>query len=152
MAGFGAITLWHTAHFRLIARAVVILLITWQLTTSALAHPDYIAYFNELAGPHPENILVDSDLDWGQDLQRLSEMIRVLAIDKIAIAYFGNADIHQHIKIPVRELTPYQPAKGWIAISLYRLKVGDHFSWLEKYEPVAAAGHSIRLYNISETD
>ena len=39
---------------------------------SAMAHPDYIAYFNELAGTHPERILVDSDLDWGQDMNRLS--------------------------------------------------------------------------------
>ena len=36
------------------------------------AHPDYLAHFNEFAGSHPETILCESDLDWGQDLDRLS--------------------------------------------------------------------------------
>ena len=40
------------------------------------SHPDYIPYFNELAGGHPENILVDSDLDWGQDMNRLGARLR----------------------------------------------------------------------------
>ena len=31
------------------------------------AYPDYLPYFNE-AVAHPERVLVDSDLDWGQDL------------------------------------------------------------------------------------
>ena len=33
-------------------------------------------YFNELAGEHPERILVDSDLDSGQDLKRLADTLQ----------------------------------------------------------------------------
>ena len=36
------------------------------------ANPDYLPYFNE-AVAHPERVLVDSDLDWGQDLRRLEQ-------------------------------------------------------------------------------
>jgi hypothetical protein len=41
-------------------------LILAQIAVSAAAHPNYIAYFNELALGKPERIRVDSDLDWGQ--------------------------------------------------------------------------------------
>jgi hypothetical protein len=48
-------------------------LLLWQLATPVYSYPDYLAYFNFIAGEHPEEILVDSDLDWGQDLRRLSQ-------------------------------------------------------------------------------
>ena len=43
---------------------------------SLAAHPDYLAYFNALAGDDPERIVVDSDLDWGQDIKRLGQRLR----------------------------------------------------------------------------
>src|SRR5688572_11220445 len=41
---------------------------------TATIHPDYIAYFNVLAGREPARIVTDSDLDWGQDLFRLARV------------------------------------------------------------------------------
>ena len=56
---------------------------------------------------------------------------------------------------PVRWLEPHQPVKGWVAASLYSLKLGslgrpghDDFAWLERHDPVARVGKSIRLYYI----
>jgi len=46
-------------------------LLLWQCISSLNAHPDYIAYFNELAGRDPSRVLVTGcDLDCGQDLFR----------------------------------------------------------------------------------
>ena len=70
-AGFGAVSLWHHTAHRRWARSATVLLLGWLVVTSVRAHPDYLPYFNELAGSQPERILVDSDLDWGQDLLRL---------------------------------------------------------------------------------
>src|SRR5207248_1400438 len=53
---------------------------------------DYLPYFNE-AVPHPERVLVDSDLDWGQDLRRLELRAAQLGIAKLSIAYRGTADL-----------------------------------------------------------
>ncbi len=53
-------------------RLVVALLITWQIAVGFRHHPDYLSYTNELAGKHPEQWVVDSDLDWGQDMNRLA--------------------------------------------------------------------------------
>jgi hypothetical protein len=129
-------------------------LLVWQLGSSLAAHPDYLAYFNELAGKHPERILVDSDLDWGQDLLRLVEELRARHVERVAIAYNGSADLSRHGLPAFRPLVPHQPTTGWIAISEMRLKIGegrppyDEFAWLEAYEPVARVGRSIRLYYV----
>ena len=63
IAGFGATSLIRR---RKAAMALGIALLAWQTVSSALAHPDYLAYFNEIVWSEPERILSDSDLDWGR--------------------------------------------------------------------------------------
>ena len=46
----------------------------WYVFSAVRIYPDYLAYFNELAGG-PQNgykYLDDSNLEWGQDLKRLA--------------------------------------------------------------------------------
>lgn len=158
IGGVGACSLWTRAKSKHAGTVVVILLLCWHLESSVRAHPDYLAYFNEFAGQHPEKILVDSDLDWGQDLLRLSYVLRQKHIENLSIAYAGSPDLDLHqFGIPAfHELSPHQPTTGWIAISLLRLKAGgfgfpsDSFSWLESYQPVCRVGRSILLYYVPE--
>jgi len=156
VAGFAAGRLWTLPQHKALGRAAVVVLVGWQLLSSARAHPDYLAYFNELAGRHPDRVLVDSDLDWGQDLLRLADALHTRKIDSITMAYFGRAEPDRHNIPQWRELQPYQPTTGWIAISEFKLKTGEYeppyrgYAWLEAYEPVAIVGKSIRLYYIPE--
>ncbi len=150
-AGFGVGALWNNSSHRRWGRGAALLLTGWLLVSSVRAHPDYFPYFNELAGGHPERILIDSDLDWGQDLLRLAEALKARKVDKVALCYFGNADPENHNLPPFTELVPYQPTTGWIAISFFKLKGvwdGQAFAWLEAYQPVARVGRSILLYYI----
>lgn len=153
-AGVGTVALWKAGRSRWIGPLMTVALVGWQAGSSLAAHPDYLAYFNELAGKHPERILVDSDLDWGQDLLRLVEELRARHVERVAIAYNGSADLSRHGLPAFRPLAPHQPTTGWIAISEMRLKIGegrppyDEFAWLEAYEPVARVGRSIRLYHV----
>jgi hypothetical protein len=154
-AGVGLASL---GRFRRAAPAGIVgaaLLLGWHLVASIRAHPDYLAYFNELAGEQPERILVDSDLDSGQDLKRLADTLRARRISAVSIAYAGSATVAEHGLPPVRWLEPHRPVKGWVAASLYALKLGSldrpghgDFAWLERYPPVARVGQSIRLYYI----
>jgi hypothetical protein len=158
IGGVGACRLWDGARRNYAGPLVIVALLVWQATASVRAHPDYLAYFNEFAGEHPEKILIDSDLDWGQDLFRLSADLRQRRVPEISIAYAGSAEIDlSHFGLPpFRVLAPHQFATGWIAISLLRLKAGglgfphDSYTWLERYQPVALVGRSIRLYYVSE--
>ncbi len=154
----GACRLWTVAKPKYTGPAMVLSLLAWQLLCSVRAHPDYLAYFNEFAGSHPERVLLDSDLDWGQDLLRLSATLQERHIDQVSIAYAGSLklDLSQFGLPSFQVLAPYQPATGWIAISLLKLKIGipgqpdDGYAWLDAYQPVALVGRSIRLYYVPE--
>ena len=66
----------------------------WYAGGTLVQHPHHLAYFNELGGG-PANgwrLLVDSNLDWGQDLKRLGEWARANHAGKLKLSYFGSAD------------------------------------------------------------
>jgi len=157
MTGVGFQTLWRRAGGgRAMARTAAAALLAWQTIASARAHPDYLAYFNELAGRHPEKILITSDLDWGQDLLRLSSVLRERKIPFVSIAYSGAAEL-EHLQLPpFRALNPYERATGWVAVGMMRRFTGgiglpdDGFQWLSAYEPVELVGKSILLYYIPD--
>jgi hypothetical protein len=100
-------------------------------------------------------VLVDSDLDWGQDLGRLMSYCRRAGIEELTLAYFGSADVNRY-GVRVRPLRPLQPAAGWVAISKTAralsetapgvLGNGREYAWFEAYRPVTTIGRSIDLY------
>lgn len=145
IAGYGLWRIFTVQKYYGPALAVV--LIFWQVSIGVAAHPDYLPYFNELAGSHPENILVDSDLDWGQDMLRLQTYIREHNIDSISIALFTNAD-HTKQPWPVYEnLRRYQrPQYRWLAASTFKIKVENGYEWIAPFKPVAKIGKTIWLY------
>jgi hypothetical protein len=69
-------------------------LLLWYAGGTLAQHPHHLAYFNELAGG-PGNgwrRLVDSNLDWGQDLKRLAAWLRENPAPGLKLSYFGSAD------------------------------------------------------------
>jgi hypothetical protein len=157
-AGVGVCVLWqYQGRPSLLLRGLVIVLVGWQLFTSARSHPDYLAYFNECCGEEPQWWLVDSDLDWGQDLARLSSELKQRRVDRLHIAYFGTADPARHSLPPFKNLLPNKPVRGWVAISERELAGGtgssppyNYYAWLLGHRPVAVVGKSIRLYWIPD--
>jgi hypothetical protein len=135
-----------------VRRKLAAALLALGVVESAAAHPDYLASFNLLAGSHPERIVCESDLDWGQDLYRLSNRLRELRVPSFSFAYFGTAYDPAFGFPPVRPLSPTVPTNGYVAISLHHLVI-DHaktgsFDWLTKYQPIERVGKSIQLYRI----
>jgi len=146
-AAAAIVTIWRKS------KTAVILLLAWYFVATATAHPDYMSYFNEAAGNHPERIAADSNLDWGQDLLRLSTVVKDEHIDHLHLAYFGTADWHRLVP-QAEELPQFKPVHGWVAISENEMTFGwptnerDAFAWLRAYTPVRRVGKSIRLYRI----
>lgn len=134
------------------ALPVVVFLLGWQTVESLRAHPDYLPYFNQIAEEHPEEILVGSDLDWGQDLLRLRSTARDLKIEKISVALAGSANPAFFDLPELAEIADGERPTGWVAVSLTRLKLNpEHYGWIERYEPYTLVGKSIRLYNIPKS-
>lgn len=134
-------------------------LVLWQIVVSARAHPDYIAYFNELARGRPERVRIDSDLDWGQNFNRLAKYFKDHNVPKeVRLRLFGNVDPARHGLYGVLT-SPWEPATGWIAVSATeRYMPGQQppagstqpaWWWLDRYEPVdRISGGAILLYRI----
>lgn len=146
VAAFGARELWR----RNAGRAVLIALLAWQAIGTSRAHPDYLAWFNEVAGSHPEKLLGDSNLDWGQDMLRLSAVAAEEKIPQLSILVFGPAGFDRVPLPPHQPLAPRVPTQGWIAVSETALQLADpaDYAWLAAHRPVRRAGKSIRLYYI----
>jgi hypothetical protein len=151
---------WHARPW---TGCVVIGLLGWLSASTALSHPDYLAYFNALAGDRPERILVESDLDWGQDAKRLAMRLREEGAREVAVLPRLMPDRHQwdryltHLGFPaVRDLDGIAPSPGWNAVFLSTLKI--HPDWLapvgtappqlwpEAIEPRERVGKGVLLY------
>jgi dolichyl-phosphate-mannose-protein mannosyltransferase len=134
------------------AAAVAAILVAWVVADSMRAHPDYMAHFNEFAGSHPEKILCESDLDWGQDLDRLRRRLNERGIQEFSIAYFGTARLDQAGLPPYQFLSPTQPTHGYVAVSLHELNIDyrkdGSFGWLKAYTPIERIGKSIDLFYV----
>ncbi|HET7373086.1 MAG TPA: glycosyltransferase family 39 protein, partial [Gemmatimonadaceae bacterium] len=134
------------------ARTAVAALAAWSVVSVARSYPDHLAYFNALAGDQPERILVDSNLDWGQDLYRLRDTIVARGIrDSVRVAYFGTADLAAAGVPNARQLGLHERASGWVAASETYLAgewVGGAYAWLLDEPPTARIGRSMRLWYI----
>lgn len=103
---------------RPVASAVVAGLALWHAGESLRARPDYLAYFNQIVGG-PANgwrHLVDSSLDWGQDLPALKTWLDANARgEKVFLSYFGAGDpVYEGIvATALPSLPDVGPPKKW---------------------------------------
>ena len=74
-------------------RIGLLVLISWLAFEVFSAHPHYISYFNQLIPSERKRFhLVDSNLDWGQDLPALAKWQKNNKIKKLSLGYFGTAN------------------------------------------------------------
>ncbi len=154
---------------RLVAKKITaiacFLLALWYIGASLYIHPHYLAYFNELAGG-PDNgykYLVDSNLDWGQDLKGLGRYMRDHDIPKICLSYFGSDTPDRYgiayDWLPSLVLRNPDPGRkevtlhDYVAVSATNLQgvyFDNHatFAMLKSKKPVAKIGYSIFIYNL----
>lgn len=141
-----------------------------SVITTALAHPHYISYFNALAGG-PANgyrVLVDSNVDWGQELFRLRAWMAQNGVERVKLAYFGSADPARYLvydPLPGeprhRDLwwaVPFDrnaPEPGVYAISAHnlqemplRVEEKTVYAWFRAREPTTCIGGSLFIYRV----
>ncbi len=129
-------------------------LVTGHLGASFAAHPDYLPYFNELARGREHRVLGDSNLDWGQDLNRLGVHVNEAGIKNFHLRYFGPT---RPEVLGITNSIPFSAEdrpRGWVAISVSNLQgirtwAGRaNYDWLHDYEPRAIVGKTIWLYYV----
>ncbi len=150
----------------------------WYLYENLAVYPYYLTYFNQVALLRPSWVsaeqagyipgghwyVVDSNLDWGQDLKRLADWVKRNNIQKVYLDYFGWADQNYYLKEravwmragqfnSVREFLLENPEGGYMAISASfymgsREKPETSYAWLDNYKPVLVIGNSIFVWYI----
>lgn len=143
-------------------------LIVWLAFSTLRVHPHYLAYFNELVGPQDGyRVLVDSNLDWGQDLPALERYVQEHEVPFLYLSWFGESRPEQY-DIPQRYIPskpdqlsdlftrvyhPDYPPPGLYAISATNLQGvlfddKDIFDYFRQREPIAQPGYSIQVYEV----
>lgn len=148
--------------------AAVAVLAGFWLFEVGRVYPHALAFFNTLVGGpvHGAEYLVDSNLDWGQDLKGLKKWMDEQHIPEISLSYFGSADpayygmkvnyLHGSPFFVTPEQTGQPKVPGYLAVSETNMKglyfgnnPRDYFSRpLAPLTPVAVIGHSIRVYRL----
>lgn len=146
-----------------IAALVTTMSLVWSIGNSLWIYPHCLSYFNEIVGGpmNGHNHLINSNIDWGQDLLFLKEWIEKHPEAKpIQICYYGDFEpkhLGMNYELPpinAKQNSEFQPPPGWYAISVNYLRgygwkqPKDGFSYFQRYEPVATAGYSIYIFHI----
>lgn len=140
-------------------RALLAAACVWYAVSAAWIYPNYLAYFNELAGG-PRNgykYLVDSNLDWGQKLKELAEYVESRNLADAKIKYFGPPGVMKYYGLANSPLDECRPSTGTWAISatyLQNVYLDDPncHDWLKKLRPKEIIGYCIFIYEVSEED
>ena len=146
-----ALWYWKSKLFRFLLIAVLLS----SVISGVSKYPDFLTYFNPLVGgtSSADKWLVDSNLDWGQDLPALAKELKKRDIDEVRLAFFGMGKPSYY---GIKELNPLVTDRGWYAISRSYLSgwwpPGDPFGWLRSLRPVTLIGGSIALFYVDEED
>jgi hypothetical protein len=148
-------------HRRVLAVAAAALVC--GIGSSVWAYPHSLSYFNELVGGPkggPAHLL-DSNIDWGQDLQYLRRWLDAHPeAQPLGLSFHGAYDAHavgiDHTAPPpgppATHLPQAQtgPLPGWYALSVTEIRrPGGYYGYFLRFEPVAMAGYSIWMYHIA---
>ena len=143
----------------------------WLLLNTLTIHPHHLSFFNAVGGgpTHGYNILIDSNVDWGQDLLRLQTWLEENGETDVNLGWFGTADpayyAIPHQPLPGFPRQPYyglwteppfntaQPEPGLYAISVSSLWESDLpqknvYPWFRAREPDGRIGYSILIYDL----
>jgi hypothetical protein len=140
----------------------------WQLRRAETRPITSLIQPADLDRDRDVDVLVDSNLDWGQDLISLREWVQAQNLDAIGLAYFGTArpeayDVQTDLlpSFTLNEFGPevsgfsaYALPPGWYAISATSLQLGLLYSHWDMYAPFrdrapdARIGRSLLAYRV----
>jgi hypothetical protein len=155
----------HYVNFKTV---LLILLVLLQITSVARNAPHYLSYFNELVGGGKKGYkyLVDSNLDWGQDLKLLKKFLKKENVEEIYFSYFGAADpgyygikyinlgFISNIERPDIATNLPTGKKDLLVVSATNLQCTYYldktiFNWLKNKRPYKVIGNTLFVYDIT---
>jgi 4-amino-4-deoxy-L-arabinose transferase-like glycosyltransferase len=139
--------------------AVLCLAGAMQAAETIRIHPHYTAFFNTVSGGPDQGprYLVDSNLDWGQDLGNLKRWLERHGKPRLCFFYFGSA-IPEYYGIQAEAIPPTWDSNGRAnvdciaAVSATVLRdvyvEAGRYKWLRELRPLDKVGYSIYIYDL----
>ncbi len=137
-------------------------LCVWLVAGTLRVAPDFLPYFNELAGGPAGGpfYLDDSNTEWGQGFYELADYLdthhparpRLLAFEPLPHEQYGiRADpiLLRDVVWPEEGVTYLVGASFLQRFSLFNGRPGVRFEWLGRYRPVDHIGGSIYVFRFS---
>ncbi len=143
------------------------LLALWLMIGTLRTLPYPLTFFNELVGGPSGGYryLVDSNLDWGQNLWDLRDWMRANGVEKVFYAHYSPArpevyGVHYHRLPPAYGTEPFprwNPPPGIYAIGATVLQGAyvfppQQYEWFRAQEPIAVLGHALFLYRVEPSE
>jgi hypothetical protein len=170
-------------------QVLVLIFLVWSIFSSLWIYPHSISYFNELSAilPTPKEPiapqepagrsfivtllnsgarnggrhLLDSNIDWGQDIFYLERWrMKHSEIKEIYTALYSSYPLEK-TKIPSKSMplltndsrSNWDPKPGWYAISVNHLYDRERqYRHFLKLKPIDSAGYSIYIYHVTQED
>jgi 4-amino-4-deoxy-L-arabinose transferase-like glycosyltransferase len=139
-------------------RKAAVVSVALVVVESAAAFPRYLAFFNLPSGGRSQGwkYVVDSNLDWGQDMKRLQPYLeRNGAAGNVCLAAFTVAPASQFgiTAHPIPKSAEEARAQGCLVVIslsiLYEWRPSDgSYDWLERRQPTGRVGDSFRVYDL----
>ena len=136
---------------------VLLVLALWQGWSGIRSFPNYIPYFNELAGGSSNGpaFLDDSNIDWGQGMKQAADYVHNHHLQNVNLYSFSPLDNPQYYGLPpnippseaYQRLLVNRPTPGIYIISAHyvtRMKTVNP-AW-STYQPVDRIGESLWVY------
>lgn len=162
-----------SGRFKATATTAGVVALALLIGVALWIHPHYLSYFNPSVGG-PANgyrVLIDSNVDWGQDLLRLQRWMAGEGVEQVRLGWFGSADPqyygvgHEPLPGVGRDrffrlwweppFNPAAPEPGIYAISAtslwetpLRVEEKRIYAWFRDREPDARVGYSILIYDV----
>jgi hypothetical protein len=154
-----------------VARLAVPAALLGLLLIDLWLHPHYLSYFNLAAGgpANGSQVLIDSNIDWGQDLKRLQRWMEEEGVDEVKLAWFGTADpayygiayeplpgLPRHFNlwwdVPFNSEEPEVGIYAISASNLWELPLAEKvvFPWFRARVPDERIGYSIFIYRVGD--
>ena len=142
------------------AHAAAAVLVAWYVLEFAVASPNHLSYFNQIAGGSRGGTewLDDSNVDWGQGVIQLRDYLAESPHNGARLCYFGSVPPERYgVALPRVELGEFDPRpSGTLILSAQCVARGRAFlarahgrgprNWLANEEPAAIVGAAYYVY------
>ena len=151
--------LWHhVSEVNMVRlKKFLMLMFAWYLISTTIVHPYYLSYMNGFVGGSENGYkwFLDSNVDWGQDLNAVKSWMDKSGYNEIGLSYYGS-DVPQ-IRGIKSHMIPCEKTTGLHVLSINNLygniftgQPKNCYEWLRNIQPTDRIGYSMLVYNIPQ--